>query len=245
MLKDLWRRLRADFAILAAFAGIALLSFLFLKLGSEVLDGETMAIDRWVLLALRDPSDLSVTVGPAWFRSLMLDITAVGGVWGLTLTTVVVTGFLIASRKYATALFVALSVTGGAVLGSLLKMLFDRPRPDVVPHLVEVTNASFPSGHAMNSAVVFLTLGVLLASTQESRRVRVYLITVAVSLTLAIGFSRLYLGVHWPSDVAAGWCVGAAWATTCWIAARLLQRTHQIEQPDGVRPPEAPAPEEP
>jgi undecaprenyl-diphosphatase len=157
-----------------------------------------------------------------------------GGVWGLTLITLFVTGFLIVARKYATAGFVALSVIGGALLGTGLKALFDRPRPDLVPHLVEVSNASFPSGHAMNSAVVFLTLGALLASTHRSRRVRIYLISVAVGLTLAVGFSRVYLGVHWPSDVVAGWCIGAAWAILCWIAARLLQRTHQIEQPGAV-----------
>ncbi|WP_206376805.1 phosphatase PAP2 family protein [Sphingomonas sp. G-3-2-10] len=233
MLTSLWQRLRADFAMLLAFLGFAALSFVFLKLASEVLEGETMTLDRWIITGLRS-ADPTVPIGPSWFETMMLDVTAMGGVWGLTLITLFVTGFLIVARKYATAGFVALSVIGGALLGTGLKALFDRPRPDLVPHLVEVSNASFPSGHAMNSAVVFLTLGALLASTHRSRRVRIYLISVAVGLTLAVGFSRVYLGVHWPSDVVAGWCIGAAWAILCWITARLLQRTHQIEQPGAV-----------
>ncbi|HEX8365674.1 MAG TPA: phosphatase PAP2 family protein [Allosphingosinicella sp.] len=114
-----------------------------------------------------------------------------------------------------------------------LKALFMRPRPDVVAHLVDVTSTSFPSGHATNSAVVYLTLGALLARTQTSRRVRAYLMAVAIALTLTltVGFSRVYLGVHWPTDVVAGWCVGAAWATSCGLLARFLQRRRTLEQP--------------
>ncbi|MDF7774654.1 phosphatase PAP2 family protein [Sphingomonas sp. AOB5] len=234
ILATLWHRLRADFALLLAFLGLAGLSFVFLKLASEMLEGETMALDRIIIRGLRTAADPAIPIGPGWFETMMLDLTAIGGVWGLTAITVFVAGFLIVARKYATAMFVAGSVIGGAALGTLLKSVFERARPDVVPHLVEVYDASFPSGHAMNSAVVFLTLGALLASTQKSRRVRIYLICVAVALTLGVGFSRVYLGVHWPSDVIAGWCVGAAWAILCWIAARLLQRTHRIEQPGEV-----------
>lgn len=105
------------------------------------------------------------------------------------------------------------------------------PRPDLVAHLVEVHTTSFPSGHAMNSAITYLALGALLARAEEARRVRIFFMVVAIALTLAIGISRVYLGVHWPSDVLAGWCIGASWAALCSLLARALQQHHTIEQP--------------
>ena len=139
------------------------------------------------------------------------------------------------ARKYATASFIFASLTGGAILSVALKAIFVRARPDLVPHLVVVDTSSFPSGHAMNSAIVFLTLGALLTRTQKDRAVRVYLIAVSILLTLLVGISRVYLGVHWPTDVIAGWIVGAAWATLCLTVARLLQERNRIEQPEENR----------
>jgi undecaprenyl-diphosphatase len=231
MLARVVHALRADGKLLFAFLTVALLALVFLKLGSEMAEGETLGIDRAILRALRTAGDPATPVGPAWLNFAMHDVTAIGGVTGLTLLVVIVTLFLVVARKYATALFVAGSVIGGVLLEVALKAAYARARPDVVPHLVSVDTASFPSGHAMNSAVVFLTLGALLASTQESRAVRIYLVAVAIFLTLAVGCSRVYLGVHWPSDVIAGWCVGAAWASLCWMVARYLQRHRQIEAP--------------
>lgn len=225
------RLLTADRAVLVGFLLLAGLAFVFLELASEVLEGETIGLDRLILQGLRTSTDATVPIGPGWLRVMMVDITALGDVTGLTLITLAVVGFLTVSRKYATALFVAASVVGGATLGTVLKAIFARPRPDLVPHLVEVTNASFPSGHAMNSAVVFLTLGALLARTQERWAVRIYLVVVAIVLTLLVGVSRVFLGVHWPTDVVAGWCVGAAWATGCGLLARWLQHRSRIEPP--------------
>jgi undecaprenyl-diphosphatase len=128
------------------------------------------------------------------------------------------------------ALFVVLAIAGGGLAGNLLKWLFVRARPDLVPHLVSVNSASFPSAHAMNSAVTYLTLGVLLSRSQADRRVKAYLIGMALFLTLIVGFSRVYLGVHWPTDVIAGWAVGAAWAILASLVAARLQRRHTIER---------------
>ena len=224
-LPALWRRMRDEGAILLAFLALAALSLVFLKLASEMAEGETLGFDRAIMQWMRDHAG-----GPA-MRTTMLDITALGGTAVLTLVTVAVTGFLIVVRKAATAGFVAASVTGGALLSFALKLVFSRPRPDLVEHLVYVDTSSFPSGHAANSAVVYLTLGMLLASTQERHAPRIYLISVAILLTLAIGVSRVYLGVHWPSDVIAGWCAGAAWAGLCGVAGQWLQRRHRIEAP--------------
>jgi undecaprenyl-diphosphatase len=124
---------------------------------------------------------------------------------------------------------VLISVAGGAGLSSLLKLGFERPRPDLVAHLVEVQTLSFPSGHAMVSAVIYLTLGALLAQVHGSIRLKIYILSVAVILTLLIGISRVYLGVHWPTDVLAGWAAGAAWAIMSWAVVIWLQRLRKIE----------------
>ncbi|HYG30802.1 MAG TPA: phosphatase PAP2 family protein [Allosphingosinicella sp.] len=229
-------RRRIENPVLLGFLLLAGFGFVFLQVASEMAEGDTLAIDRWLIEALRSPADPSVPVGPAWLRAAMVDVTALGGVSVLTLLTVVVVGYLVTVRKRATAAFVATSITGGGLVGVGLKAVFMRPRPDVVAHLVDVTSTSFPSGHATNSAVVYLTLGALLARTQTSRRVRAYLMAVAIALTLTVGFSRVYLGVHWPTDVVAGWCVGAAWATLCGLLARFLQRRRTLEQPTADEP---------
>jgi undecaprenyl-diphosphatase len=144
--------------------------------------------------------------------------------------TLAVLGYLVIGGKRAAALLVLVSVAGGVALSSALKIGFDRPRPDLVAHLVDVHTLSFPSGHAMVSAVAYLTLGALLAQTQVRKGLKAYVITVAVVLTLLIGVSRVYLGVHWPTDVVAGWCAGAAWAIGCWVIAAWLQGQGRIEE---------------
>jgi undecaprenyl-diphosphatase len=116
------------------------------------------------------------------------------------------------------------------LLSTLLKLGFERPRPDLVPHAVVVYTASFPSGHAMLSAVTWLTLGALLMRVEPRRRVKAYVLALAVLTTLLVGASRIYLGVHWPTDVLAGWCIGAAWALMCWLAALWLQRRGRVEE---------------
>lgn len=213
---------------------LAAICLAFAALASAVMAGETLAFDKYVMGALRDPADSSLPIGPRWFRSAMVDLTAWGDTSSLTVLTAIVAGYLLVIRRGATAGFLVAAVAGGALMGRLLKAIFDRPRPDIVTHLVEVNSASFPSGHAMNSAVVFLTLGVLLSRIHSGRRVRAYVLTVAILLTLTIGFSRVYLGVHWPSDVIAGWMVGAVWATLCWMLARQLQRRRTIEPSGGT-----------
>jgi len=195
----------------------------------EMIQGEPQAFDRWVLLALRNPGDPADPIGPAWLEIVYRDITSLGGAAVLTLMTAIVVGFLIVDKKRSAALFVLASVAGGTVLSTILKLAFARPRPDVVPHLVAVSSASFPSGHAMLSDVVYLTLGALLSRVEGPLRLKVYILSVAIVLTLLIGISRIYLGVHWPTDVLAGWCAGAAWATLCWRIALTLQRRGEVE----------------
>jgi undecaprenyl-diphosphatase len=201
----------------------------FAELADEVEDGETHSFDRAVMLALREPGDPSEPLGPAWLEFVARDITALGGTAVLVLVTLAVLGFLLLSRRWGAAGFVALSMLGGTLLSNAMKSIFDRPRPDLVPHAVEVSSASFPSGHAMLSAVAYLTLGALLAEVLPRRRFRIYLLLWAIFLSLLVGTSRVYLGVHWPTDVLAGWCLGAAWALLCALVAWWMQKRGVIE----------------
>lgn len=215
---------RPELGSIAALGGIALAALVFIRLASVIGAGRTRAFDTGILLALRQPGDLAHPVGPAWLEAAMVDVTALGGVTVLTLVTVGVIGFLLAGRRWTRAGFVAVAVIGSGLLNTLLKSEYARPRPEMVAHLVDVTSTSFPSGHAMNSAAIYLTLGVLMARAVEGRRLKLYCVGAAAVLTLLIGASRVYLGVHYPTDVLAGWTVGAAWAALCWLVAERLRR---------------------
>jgi len=215
------RGLAAGLAALLLLAGLLLA---FVELADEVTDGDTHAFDRAVLLALRASGDNSDPVGPAWLEAAFRDITALGGTAVLTIVTLVMLGYLLLAGRRATALLVTVAVGGGVLLSNLLKAAFERPRPDLVSHLVDINSLSFPSGHAMMSTVTWLTLGALLATVQSTRRMKVYVLAVGATLAVLVGVSRVYLGVHWPTDVLAGWCIGAAWALGCWLVAGWLQR---------------------
>jgi undecaprenyl-diphosphatase len=205
----------------------------FLTIAGEVREGETAAFDRHLLLLLRDPADPTHPLGPLWLREMGRDMTALGGIAVLTLLTCVVVSFLALRRLWGAAALLLASVPGGMLVSTVLKDLFERARPDLVPHGSYVTSASFPSGHSMMAAVVYLTLGVLLARVEPKRRIKAFILAVAVVTTLLVGTSRVYLGVHWPTDVLAGWSIGAAWALLCWLVARALQRRGAIETDTG------------
>ncbi|MBB3298720.1 undecaprenyl-diphosphatase [Rhizobium sp. BK077] len=203
--------------VLASVAGGL---FVLQRLTSEVLEGETFRFDEAILLALRRPGELAVPIGPAWLTHAVDDITSLGGVTILSLMTVLVTVYLLLDRRWPIAIFVFSSVLTGWLASTLLKILVARPRPDIVPHLVEVSDLSFPSGHAMVSAVTYLTLGALLARTQRYRSTRIFVMGAGVFLAVIVGLSRIYLGVHYPTDVFAGWCAGALWALGCWLISK-------------------------
>lgn len=225
-----FRLLRDEIGLVIALVVIAGGILAFLRLADVVGEGESEAFDRALLLLFRDPANLAQGPGPGWLPGVMRDITALGGFAVLTLIVVVTAVYLVLVGKRASALFVVLAVMGGTLLSHGLKMFFDRPCPDLIPQAPVELTASFPSGHAMISAVTYLTLGVLLTRLDAPRRVHAYFLTVAVVMTVMIGISRIYLGVHWPTDVLAGWCLGAAWALFCWLVALWLQRRGQMDR---------------
>jgi undecaprenyl-diphosphatase len=198
-------------------------TFAFIGIADEVLEGDTARLDRWLLLALRAPADPAEPLGPDWVEEMFRDFTALGGVGVLGLLTLTSAGYLWLQKLRGVALFVLAAIGGGLLLSLALKSGFDRPRPELVSYGAMVYTSSFPSGHSMLSAVVYLTGGALLGALHGARRLRIYLIGCSVLATLLVGVSRVYLGVHWPSDVLAGWAAGAAWASACWLVARWFQ----------------------
>lgn len=219
MLVWLGSREKAFWILLAG--GMALL-WVFMALAGEVAESETMAVDRTILMLMRDADDPADAVGPPWLQQVAQDITALGGNAVLTLLSIWVMAFLVLTDKYKLAV-VVLVATGGALVASLmLKSGFDRARPDLFPHATTVYTSSFPSSHSMLAASAYLTMGALLAQSQSRRRVKALIIIASVFLTIMIGISRVYLGVHWPTDVVAGWTIGAVWAMACSYLARVI-----------------------
>lgn len=216
---------------LISLAGCGFFAWAFIALAGEVFEGETHGFDSAILLALRNPQNLADPIGPGWLEESARDITGLGGYAILTIVTAAAVIYLLMARKRGAAALVAIAMIGGALLSTGLKLGFERPRPELVPHATRIYTASFPSGHAMLSAVSYLTLGALLSRVQERRRIKAFVMGLAVVTTLLVGLSRIYLGVHWPSDVLGGWAVGAAWASLCWFVALQLQRRGQVERP--------------
>jgi undecaprenyl-diphosphatase len=220
-----WREFVLLLSVGALLGGI----LIFVGVSDLVLEGDLHETEvRW-MKDLRSAADLARPVGPAWLENVNREVTVLGGGVVLTLITLVVAGYLLIERWYASTLFLLVAVAGGMLLTNVLKGFFDRDRPTVVPHLADSFLKSYPSGHSMMSSVVYLTLAVLLARAMERRRVKVYCVTVALLLSLIVGASRVYLGVHYPTDVIAGWAGGIAWALLCWLAAYWLEKRGKVE----------------
>lgn len=222
-LAELARRIEAQLllgglTITAAIAGFA-------ALASEAHEGDIAAVDSVLLLGFRRPGDLSVAIGPPWVAESARDITALGGFTVLALVSVFATAMLVLHGRRLQAVVFAVAVVLAQVASEILKLLIARPRPMLVSHLDYVSSASFPSGHALMSPVVYLTLAVVLAAGAESGGVRVLLVGSAVLLVAAVGITRVYLGVHWPTDVLAGWMLGSAIALAgCYALLRVEPR---------------------
>lgn len=227
-LSSVWSHLRKrdreELLLLGGMVALMAVLLVIINLAGEVLEGDTQHFDERLLAGLRKADDPASPVGPPWLEQVAFDLTALGGPTVLGLTVAAVVGFLLLHRAVRNAVFVLVACGGGWLLNNVLKELFGRERPDVVPHLREVMTLSFPSGHALTSAVVFLTLGALLMRVVQTRLAKFYLMAIAVLTTFLVGLTRVYLGVHYPTDVLAGWLIGMSWALACWLAARVLDR---------------------
>jgi undecaprenyl-diphosphatase len=206
--------------ILYLLAGI----LIFISIADVVVEGKSQNFDNYILKSLRETNDVSLPVFPEPVTTAMKDITSLGSGTIIVLFTLIVIGYLLLQKKYYPLWLVLIATIGGALLVWGLKEFIGRTRPTVVTHLLEEKSLSFPSGHSMMSAIVYLTQAALLSRLEKNRRVKIYIISVALLLTLLIGISRVYLGVHYPTDVLAGWVAGISWALLCWYAASFLNR---------------------
>lgn len=221
--------------VVVALFVVTVLLFGFVELADEVGEG-AIAFEEQLMLALRGGETERVTPATLdWFDVMWINITALGSFYVVALIIAIVLGYLIMLKEWRTALVVIVAIAGAGLGAVLLKDVFARPRPDVVTHLVEVSSQSFPSGHSMVAAVTYPTLGALLTRLVKHMRLKVYLLAVAMFLTVLIGLSRVFLGVHYPTDVLAGWMLGLGWGILCWLVLRSLQRRHVVEPP-GVPP---------
>lgn len=217
-----WEKM--EFSVLLAGVIVAGGLWGFVEMAEVARDTTARTFDTEILLFFREAGRPDDPVGPPWLEEAVRDVTGLGSLVVLVLVTAAAIFYLLLIGKWREALLVLVAVGGGQILSSLLKLGIDRPRPDLVPHLTQVQTLSFPSGHAMMAAVTYLTLGSMLAGIVPGKATKIYVLGVAVLITLMVGVSRLYLGVHWPSDVLAGWSAGFAWAMLCWLAARRFIR---------------------
>jgi undecaprenyl-diphosphatase len=225
--KSLW-----EILALVAIVLIAATSWAFIEIAEEVLEGETHEFDERIILLMRNPGDRADPWGPDWFEEMIIDLTSLGSAPVLFLVTAACAGGLYISGTRHIAFRIVFAVFGGMIISASLKSGFDRPRPNLIPHEFIVYQQSFPSGHAMVSTVTYLTLGFLLANTYRKLMIQIYIISVALFISLIVGISRIYMGVHWPTDVIAGWAIGSSWALFCWLIQAWFQRKGKIEKVD-------------
>lgn len=221
---------KREIKVLLIILFILLCTILFIEIGRMVDKGSTQRFDEWVILSLRNSEDVNLPIGPKWISEFMNDITTLGGGYIIGIITIFVIGYLILQKRFD-ALFIVLAATiGGTLIVFGLKDLYGRERPDLIFRLHETNSLSFPSGHSMMSAVVYLTQAAIIARFQRNIKIRFYILSAALFLTFIIGVSRVYLGVHYPTDVIAGWTIGLAWATFCWFVVWFFQRRMNLKK---------------
>jgi undecaprenyl-diphosphatase len=206
----------------------------FLTLASHVRSGTTQAFDDAVIRWMGSHHTRGLD-------AIMLEVTALGtGTVVMMIVAVAALFLVLTSHKYSAMLLLA-SAAGGIVLNGLLKIGFDRPRPAIFLPQVHTVSSSFPSGHAMSAAIVYSTVAYLAARLHKRRWARWMVMGAAFLVIVLISISRLYLGVHYPSDVVAGLAIGLAWAGFCMATLEAIQKFGIRRDPRILRD-ETPAP---
>lgn len=226
---------RSEVILLASACLAVLIGYQFIELSDDVLEGDTRTFDRWAVRAFRTADDPTMPVGPGWVHEAGLDLTALGSHAIIVLVVAAVGIFLALQRHWRVMWLVLAASLGAMALSAGSKELIGRDRPEVVPHLREVTSPSFPSGHATLAAAVYLTLGAVLAQVVRGRWTRTYCLLLPMIIVFVVGLSRVYLGVHYPTDVLGGWALGLAWALVCWAVAHYLKERGLLQRWRGRR----------
>jgi undecaprenyl-diphosphatase len=201
---------RTEGFALAALLGLGVALAVFQDVADDQNEADGQASDWKILKALRT----------RWLKESLTETSALGGITVLAGLTAVTAGGLALAGKRREALLTAGVFAGALVLSEGLKNLFKRSRPPAEYRAAEAVNESFPSGHALLSAATFLSLGILFAQGAKGTALRAFGLAVGATTAAAVGFSRVFLGVHWTNDVLGGWAAGSAWAATCWLVGR-------------------------
>ena len=225
-----------EIKILLVLLTLFLSLFVFINVGILVTNGTTRQFDQSIIEYFRVEGNNSEPAGPAFLIESMRDITSLGGETIITIITIFVVGFLLLQKRYDAMWLVIVATIGGALISLGLKEFYGRERPDISYRLINVTPLSFPSGHSMMSAIVYLTEAAIIARIQKNKQIRIYILSAALFLTFIIGLSRVYLGVHYPTDVIGGWTIGLAWASFCWFVAWYLQRRNKLKTANNEKP---------
>jgi undecaprenyl-diphosphatase len=197
---------------------------LFCIVSATVITGKIISIDNSILLLLRNTENTSIPVGPGWLLNFMKYITALGSIPVVILITIFTSGLLILKKEYRSLKLILFAATGGGVIELLMKEIFSRPRPQIVPHLVSVDSLSYPSGHSAITSIILLSLVLIIYNSEIKESIKLYFLYSGILLIFIIGISRIYLGVHYPSDVLGGWSLGLIWSSISAILAYKVKK---------------------
>ena len=222
----MWQQLRSRFSDDSTVLPLSILILVciigFIVLGGLILSEAVLGIDKQIMHFLLHPEDPSKAIISPGLKTTMVDVTAMGSSFVLTFVVIMFGGYLLLAKKYRQVGFLLFVAIGGGFLNSFLKYLYDRPRPDRILNFVEVSTKSFPSGHTMSATVIYLTVGLMLGALVGNRKYKIYFVIMATVLAVLVGLSRIFLGVHYPSDVLGGWLAGVAWALLWWLIGKNL-----------------------
>jgi undecaprenyl-diphosphatase len=229
-----WRQFvidRLEVQALATIVAAGGVIFAFFGIADEVGENATATFDRTLLLLFRNRANPAEPLGAPYFVEAMRYVTALEGFTFLTLFVVIGAACLLFFRQRRKAIVFPETIGLTEISGEILKIIYNRPRPDIVQYGIYVYSNSFPSGYYTLSAALLFTMAAILSSLDKRRSFKAFIFTLALLLTVAIGVSRVYLGVHWPTDVLAGWTLGAGWA----LLARLALALWRGETPLATR----------
>ncbi|MDQ2890961.1 MAG: phosphatase PAP2 family protein [Gemmatimonadota bacterium] len=212
------------FVLIIGFVAAAITGWVFTELAETVQSGATLGFDDTVLRWMAAHQSALATTAA-------LELTALGTGTVVVMMTVVTGMFLALTGQRRPAILLVAATIGGLALNLVLKLHYHRPRPHIIPWATDVVSSSFPSGHAMNSVIVYGTIAYLAARLSTTRWLRAVTQLMAVIVVIGICASRVYLGVHYPSDVLGGAIVGAAWAVLCMSALEAVQRIRGERRP--------------
>ncbi|WP_293797384.1 phosphatase PAP2 family protein [uncultured Bosea sp.] len=201
----------------------AVAALIFLGLALLIVSGHSFSVDTTLIMLFRDAANPAVPLGPAWFHEAVRDMTALGSFVGLFFMALTATLALWLCGYRHLAIGLVVSLVAAFLASTVLKIAIARQRPDIVEHAALTFTASFPSGHAFLSAATLLTIASFVGLATRRTDIARFCMVMAVILTGLIGLSRIYLGVHWPTDVLGGWCLGMVWSSvaTAWLGRRM------------------------